>query len=81
MDILNGVMQGLQVAFSVEGILLVFIGVLIGTLIGMIPGLGPITAIGVMIPISYGMDIYLALIMMAGFTMELFLAVPLHQYC
>ncbi|WP_339162340.1 tripartite tricarboxylate transporter permease [Siminovitchia sp. FSL W7-1587] len=66
MDILNGVMQGLQVAFSVEGILLVFIGVLIGTLIGMIPGLGPITAIGVMIPISYGMDIYLALIMMAG---------------
>lgn len=66
MDVLNGIISGLQVAFSLEGIMFVLIGVLIGTLIGMIPGLGPITAIGVMIPISYGMDVHLALIMMAG---------------
>lgn len=32
----------------------------------MLPGLGPITAISVMIPVSYGMNPTLALIMMAG---------------
>ncbi len=44
----------------------VFIGVLAGTLIGMLPGLGPISAIAIMIPLSYGMDPASALILMAG---------------
>lgn len=66
MDVIDGVTQGLQVALSWQGLLFVFIGVLLGTIIGMLPGLGPITAIGVMIPISYGMDTSMALIMMAG---------------
>ncbi|MDI5790211.1 tripartite tricarboxylate transporter permease [Bacillus licheniformis] len=35
---------------------------LIGTIIGMLPGLGPITAIAIMIPLSYGMDPASALI-------------------
>nr|WP_245347671.1 tripartite tricarboxylate transporter permease [Oceanobacillus polygoni] len=46
--------------------LFVAIGVLIGTVIGIMPGLGPITAIAVMIPITYGMDATFALVMMAG---------------
>ncbi len=36
----DGLMQGFSAAFSWEGILFVFIGVLLGTIIGMIPGLG-----------------------------------------
>src|SRR5699024_10775325 len=66
MGVFDGILQGVQVAFSFEGILFIFIGVLLGTIIGMLPGLGPITAIGVMIPISYGMDPSIALVMMAG---------------
>src|SRR5690625_7012919 len=66
MNVLEGMIQGLQVALSIEGLMFVFIGVLLGTIIGMLPGLGPITAIGVMIPISYGMDPNMALVMMAG---------------
>ncbi|HLR63924.1 MAG TPA: tripartite tricarboxylate transporter permease [Pseudogracilibacillus sp.] len=66
MGVFDGMLQGVQVAFSFEGILFIFIGVLLGTIIGMLPGLGPITAIGVMIPISYGMDPSIALVMMAG---------------
>src|SRR5699024_7581726 len=66
MGVFDGMLQGVQVAFSFEGILFIFIGVLLGTIIGMLPGLGPITAIGVMIPISYGMDTSIALVMMAG---------------
>lgn len=66
MDVFSGMLEGLQVALSLKGIIFVLIGVFLGTIIGMLPGLGPITAIGVMIPISYGMDPNLALVMMAG---------------
>lgn len=62
----EGIVQGFQVAFSWEAILFVFIGVLLGTIIGMIPGLGPISAIAIMIPVTYGMDPTIALVMMAG---------------
>lgn len=58
----EGLLQGFQVAFSWEGILFVFIGVLLGTIIGMIPGLGPISAIAIMIPITYGMNPTIALV-------------------
>lgn len=62
----DGLLQGFQIAFSLQGIMFVFIGVLIGTIIGMIPGLGPISAIAIMIPVTYGMDPTIALVMMAG---------------
>ncbi|MBO8157001.1 MAG: tripartite tricarboxylate transporter permease [Bacillaceae bacterium] len=63
---MDGIISGLQVAFSLQGILFVLIGVFIGTFIGMLPGLGPISAIAIMIPITYGMDPALALVLMAG---------------
>lgn len=66
MGSLEGILTGFQTAFSLEAILFVMIGVVVGTIIGMIPGLGPITAIAVMIPITFGMDPAAALIMMAG---------------
>lgn len=66
MDVMHGLAQGFQVALSLQGLSFVFIGVVIGTVIGMIPGLGPITAIAVMIPITYGMDPAIALLLMAG---------------
>ncbi|WLD94473.1 tripartite tricarboxylate transporter permease [Alkalihalobacillus sp. AL-G] len=66
MDVFQGLAQGFQVALSLEGIMFVLIGVIVGTVIGMIPGLGPITAIAVMIPITYGMDPAIALLLMAG---------------
>ena len=45
---------------------MVLAGCLIGTAIGMIPGLGPITAIALMIPLTYELDPASALILMAG---------------
>ncbi|MGP4105653.1 tripartite tricarboxylate transporter permease [Virgibacillus sp. L01] len=66
MGSLDGLMTGFEVAFSLTGILFVLIGVFVGTFIGMLPGLGPITAIAVMIPITYGMEPSTALVMMAG---------------
>ncbi|AKG03751.1 transporter [Salimicrobium jeotgali] len=66
MGAMEGIAQGFQVAFSLQGILFVLIGVIAGTLIGMMPGLGPISAIAIMIPVTYGMEASVALIMMAG---------------
>ncbi|WP_449539351.1 tripartite tricarboxylate transporter permease [Ferdinandcohnia sp. Marseille-Q9671] len=66
MEIFDGIITGFKVALSLQGLLFVFLGAVVGTLIGMIPGLGPITAIAVMIPITYGMDPAMALLLMAG---------------
>ncbi|MDY0404364.1 tripartite tricarboxylate transporter permease [Virgibacillus sp. 179-BFC.A HS] len=66
MDVFHGLIQGFEIALSFQGLMFVFIGVVVGTVIGMIPGLGPITAIAVMIPITYGMDPAIALLLMAG---------------
>ncbi|TFJ93261.1 tripartite tricarboxylate transporter permease [Lentibacillus salicampi] len=66
MNAMQGLLDGFQIAFSLEGIMFVLIGVAAGTLIGMLPGLGPITAIAIMIPMLYGMDPTLAMVLMAG---------------
>ncbi|GEL78003.1 tripartite tricarboxylate transporter permease [Tenuibacillus multivorans] len=66
MGSIEGILTGFQVAFSIEGVLFVLLGVFVGTFIGMLPGLGPISAIAIMIPITYGMEPTLALVMMAG---------------
>ncbi len=66
MGAIDGILTGFEVAFSWQGILFVLLGVFVGTFIGMLPGLGPISAIAIMIPITYGMDPSLALVMMAG---------------
>ncbi|MHA6261059.1 tripartite tricarboxylate transporter permease [Sporosarcina sp. CAU 1771] len=66
MGTFESILFGFEVALSWQNIMFVFVGVLTGTVIGMLPGLGPISAIAVMIPLSYGMDPSSALILMAG---------------
>ncbi|HEX2465345.1 MAG TPA: tripartite tricarboxylate transporter permease [Thermoanaerobaculia bacterium] len=63
---LNGLAQGLATALLPINLAMVLAGCLIGTAIGMIPGLGPITAIALMIPLTYELDPASALILMAG---------------
>ena len=53
---LDGILTGLSPAASPLNILMVAVGCFAGTFIGMLPGLGPISAIALMIPITYGFD-------------------------
>jgi len=53
---LDGLLIGFQTAMSMQNIMFVIFGCFVGTFIGMLPGLGPITAIALMIPITYGID-------------------------
>ncbi len=63
---MEGVLQGVSTAFSGYNIFMVILGCFAGTFIGMLPGLGPISAIALMIPITYGMDSASGLILIAG---------------
>jgi putative tricarboxylic transport membrane protein len=63
---LDGILLGLQTVLTIENLFLVFTGCAAGTLIGMLPGLGPISAIALMIPITYGFDPASGMILLAG---------------
>ena len=62
----DGIATGLSTAFTLGNVGWVLVGCLAGTVVGMLPGLGPITAIALMIPVSYNLDPAAGLIMMAG---------------
>jgi len=63
---LDGLLIGLTTVLTLHNLMLVFAGCATGTLIGMLPGLGPITAIALMIPITYGFNPSSGMILLAG---------------
>lgn len=66
MDTLDLLQQGFTVALQPVNLLFAFLGVLVGTVVGVLPGLGPISAVALLIPVTFGMNPTTALIMMAG---------------
>jgi len=57
---------GFSVALSAENFLYCLIGATVGTLVGVLPGLGPITTIAMLLPLTLKMPAIGALIMLAG---------------
>ena len=68
MEVFQLLGQGFAVAMQPTNIVLAFIGVLLGTVIGMLPGIGPINAIAILIPITFALGLApaSAMIMFAG---------------
>ena len=66
MELLSNLALGAQTAFTPEALLFCFIGVFVGTFVGALPGLGPLIAISVALPLTFGLDPTIALIMLAG---------------
>lgn len=62
----SNIITGFGAVLSLETLAFAFIGVLIGTLTGILPGIGPITAIALLIPLSYGLEPVNGLIMLIG---------------
>lgn len=60
------IMNGFENALMPMNIMWVIIGGFLGTIVGMLPGLGPATAVAVLIPITFGMDPISAVILMAA---------------
>ncbi|MEM7097308.1 MAG: tripartite tricarboxylate transporter permease [Pseudomonadota bacterium] len=63
---LEGIQLGLNTAFSWQNILYLLTGCIAGTFIGLLPGLGPMTAIALMIPIAASLEPSSGIIMMAA---------------
>lgn len=62
----EGLSIGLSTAVMPFNLLMVIIGCFAGTFIGMLPGLGPISAIALMVPITYGLEPSSGIILMVG---------------
>ena len=66
MEILNNLYLGFQVAFMPVNLFFCFIGVVIGTLVGVLPGIGPVGAMALLLPATFGVSLDSSLIMLAG---------------
>ncbi|MGH3318270.1 MAG: tripartite tricarboxylate transporter permease, partial [Nocardioidaceae bacterium] len=66
MDMFGGIGAGFAEALTPASLAFAFAGVLIGTVVGVLPGIGPITAIALLIPLSFGLDPVHGLIMLSG---------------
>jgi putative tricarboxylic transport membrane protein len=66
MEIFHNILMGFQVALSWQNLFFCFVGVTLGTLIGVLPGIGPVTGVAILIPITFGLSATTAIITMAG---------------
>jgi putative tricarboxylic transport membrane protein len=65
-ETLNNLGLGFSVALQPANLLFCFIGALVGTFIGVLPGLGPIAAIALLLPLTFKVAPTAAIIMLAG---------------
>jgi putative tricarboxylic transport membrane protein len=66
MDFWNNVVMGFSVAITPINLFLALLGVFLGTIIGVLPGIGPMTGVALLIPLTFGMEPTGAIILMAG---------------
>lgn len=66
MNILQDLFYGFSVAFHPINALACFVGVFIGTLIGVLPGIGPVGAMSILLPVTFGLSPVAGIIMLAG---------------
>ena len=65
-DFLSHLVLGFGVAFSPLNLLMCLVGALLGTLVGVLPGIGTVTTVAMLLPLTFGMPPETALIMLAG---------------
>jgi TctA family transporter len=65
-DLFPNLYLGFSVALSLENLAYCFIGVFIGTVVGVLPGIGPLAAIAMLLPLTFKLNPVAALIMLSG---------------
>ncbi len=66
MGLIENVLYGFGVAFTPINLFLCFMGAVAGTLVGVLPGLGPVGAMSMLLPVTFVISPTGALIMLAG---------------
>src|SRR5919106_5976578 len=59
-------MHGFSVALHPENLWYAVLGCLVGTLVGVLPGIGPLSGISILLPVTFGLNATQAVIMLAG---------------
>src|SRR5262249_28695367 len=65
-DILSNIVMGFGIALSWQNVVLCFFGCVIGTAIGVLPGIGPLTTMALILPVTFWLSPVGALIMLSG---------------
>ena len=63
---LDNLALGFATATTVSNLLYCFLGTFLGTFIGVLPGLGPLAAVAMLLPVSFYLPPETALVMLAG---------------
>ena len=66
MDLIANLSLGFSVAATFSNLAYCFVGVFLGTMIGVLPGLGPVTTVAMLLPLTFTLEPTTALIMLAG---------------
>jgi len=66
MSMLHDLIYGFGVALQPSNLIACFFGVFVGTLIGVLPGIGPVGAMSILLPVTFGLSPVAAIIMLAG---------------
>lgn len=65
-DTLLSLAHGFGIAFMPNNLWYAFLGCLVGTLVGVLPGIGPLSGISILLPVTFGLNATEAVIMLAG---------------
>jgi putative tricarboxylic transport membrane protein len=63
---MDNLTHGLTIALQAQNLFYCFIGCLAGTLVGVLPGIGPVGAVALLLPVTYHINPVSAIIMMCG---------------
>jgi putative tricarboxylic transport membrane protein len=63
---IEGLLGGFGIALQPVNLLWALLGVTVGTLIGVLPGVGPVSGIALLIPLTYGLNPVSGIILLAG---------------
>src|SRR5262245_8490091 len=62
----SNLLLGFGIVFTLQNLGWLFVGVLLGTIVGVMPGLGSLSTMAILLPVTFGMDPVGAVIMLAG---------------
>jgi putative tricarboxylic transport membrane protein len=63
---LSGLWHGLIIAIQPANLMWCFVGVMVGNFVGVLPGLGVLSAVSILLPLTFGMHPVPAILMLAG---------------
>ncbi|HEX2964636.1 MAG TPA: tripartite tricarboxylate transporter permease [Syntrophorhabdaceae bacterium] len=66
MDVINGLFTGFSSLMHLDILFYCFVGVFVGTLIGVLPGIGPVGAMSILLPSTFGLSPAASVVMLAG---------------